>query len=138
MKVRASYQFPALMHPNLFHHMSPLYCRHASGCYRTNSQQEIRDAAQNLARLKSPSSFTPSPLTDISPQSTSVLETPEHKVDAAQTELGRVLEHAANVTWRILEHRAGVLVTALATAERRHPGEGHDDGDDFLSSDLRH
>ena len=53
-------------------------------------------------------------------------------------ELGRVQEHAANVTQRILERRAGVLVTALTTAERRHAGKGHDDGDDFLSSDLCH
>ena len=45
------------------------------------------------------------------------LETSEHKVDATQTELCRVQEHAANVTWRLLEHRAGALM--LATAERR-------------------
>ena len=42
----------------------------------------------------------------------------EHKVDAAQTELWHVQEHAANVSWQLLKHRAGVLATALEATER--------------------
>ncbi|KAH9174506.1 Up-regulated during septation-domain-containing protein [Lactarius sanguifluus] len=78
---------------------------------------KIRDAAQNLARLNA-SSSTPSSSTHISRQSTTALETAERKVEAAQTELWRVQERAANVDRRLLEHRAGVLAMALAAAER--------------------
>ena len=86
------------------------------------TETKIRNATQNLARLKSPSlSSIPSPSTRILHQSTSALETSERKVDVAQTQLGRAQEHAANVTWQLLEHRAVVLVTALA--ENRQAGK---------------
>ncbi|KAH8989745.1 Up-regulated during septation-domain-containing protein [Lactarius akahatsu] len=78
---------------------------------------KIRDAAQNLARLNASSSSTPSSSTHISRQSTTALETAERKVEAAQTELWRVQERAANVDRRLLEH----------------PCEEHDDGDGPLS-----
>ncbi|KAH9022188.1 Up-regulated during septation-domain-containing protein [Lactarius hengduanensis] len=93
---------------------------------------KIRDAAQNLARLNA-SSSTPSSSTHISRQSTTALETAERKVEAAQTELWRVQERAANVDRRLLEHRAGVLAMALAAAERTQAGEEHDDGEGPLS-----
>ncbi|KAH9009841.1 Up-regulated during septation-domain-containing protein [Lactarius deliciosus] len=94
---------------------------------------KIRDAAQNLARLNASSSSTPSSSTHISRQSTTALETAERKVEAAQTELWRVQERAANVDRRLLEHRAGVLAMALAAAERTQTGEERDDGDGPLS-----
>ncbi|KAH9055308.1 Up-regulated during septation-domain-containing protein [Lactarius vividus] len=94
---------------------------------------KIRDAAQNLARLNASSSSTPSSSTHISRQSTTALETAERKVEAAQTELWRVQERAANVDRRLLEHRAGVLAMALAAAERAQAAEEHDDGDGPLS-----
>ena len=75
---------------------------------------KIRDAAQTLARLNAASS-SPS---RISRQSSTALETAERKVDAAQTELWRLQERAANIGRRLLEHRAGVLGAALAEAER--------------------
>ena len=54
-------------------------------------------------------------------------------MDAAQTELWRVQERAANVGRRLLEHRAGVLAMALAAAERTQAGEEHDNGEGPLS-----
>ena len=81
------------------------------------TETKIRDTAQNLARLNSSSSSTPLS-TRISCQSSTALETVEHKVDAAQTELWHVQEHAANVSWQLLKHRAGVLATALEATER--------------------
>ncbi|KAF8267438.1 Up-regulated during septation-domain-containing protein, partial [Lactarius quietus] len=90
------------------------------------TETKIRDAAQNLARLNS-SSSAPSSSTRISRQSTTALETAERKVDAAQTELWRVQERAANVSRRLLEHRAGVLAAALAAAERTQAGEEQQD-----------
>ncbi len=75
---------------------------------------KIRDAAQTLARLNT-SNSSPS---HISRQSSSALEIAERKVAAAQTELWRLQERAANVGRRLLEHRAGVLSAVLTEAER--------------------
>lgn len=94
---------------------------------------KIRDAAQTLARLNASSSASPASSSRISRQSTTALGAAERKVETAQTELWRVQERAANVGRRLLEHRAGVLATALAAAERTQAGEGHDgDGEDLL------
>ncbi len=78
------------------------------------TEVKIRDAAQTLARLNA-SNSSPS---QISRQSSSALETAERKVAAAQTELWRLQERAANISQRLLEHRAGVLGAALAETER--------------------
>jgi Uds1 (Up-regulated during septation)-like protein len=78
------------------------------------TEVKIRDAAQTLARLNT---FNSSP-SHISRQSSSALEIAERKVAAAQTELWRLQERAANVGRRLLEHRAGVLSAALTEAER--------------------
>ena len=78
------------------------------------TEVKIRDAAQTLARLNA-SNSSPS---QISRQSSNALETAERKVAAAQTELWRLQERAANIDRRLLEHRAGVLGAALAEAER--------------------
>jgi hypothetical protein len=78
------------------------------------TELKIRDAAQTLARLNAANS-SPS---QISRQSSSALETAERKVAAAQTELWRLQERAANIDRRLLEYRAGVLGAALAEAER--------------------
>ncbi|KAH9959819.1 Up-regulated during septation-domain-containing protein [Russula dissimulans] len=86
---------------------------------KLKTELKIRDAAQNLARLNSSS---PSP-TRISRQSKDAHQTAERKVEAAQTELWRVQERAANIGRRLLEHRAGVLGAALAVAERAHAKE---------------
>jgi hypothetical protein len=83
------------------------------------TEVKIRDAAQTLARLNA-SNSSPSP---ISRQSSSALETAERKVAAAQTELWRLQERAANIDRRLLEHRAGVLGAALAEAERAQTKE---------------
>ena len=93
------------------------------------TETKIRDAAQNLARLNASSSTSSTPsssTTRISRQSTTALETSERKVDAAQTELWRVQERAANVSRRLLEHRAGVLASALEAAERTQAGDDQD------------
>lgn len=89
------------------------------------TEVKIRDAAQTLARLNS----SPS---QISRQSSSALETAERKVAAAQTELWRVQERAANIDRRLLEHRAGVLGAALAEAERM---QAKDHSNSILESD---
>ncbi|KAI0287600.1 Up-regulated during septation-domain-containing protein, partial [Russula brevipes] len=86
------------------------------------TEAKIRDAAQTLARLNS----SPSSPARISRQSSSALETAERKLQAAQTELWRVQERAANIGQRLLEHRAGVLGAALAEAERTQ-AKGHTD-----------
>jgi hypothetical protein len=78
------------------------------------TEAKIRDAAQTLTRLNG-SNSSPS---QISRQSSSALEVAERKVAAAQTELWRLQERAANIDRRLLEHRAGVLGAALAEAER--------------------
>jgi hypothetical protein len=83
------------------------------------TEVKIRDAAQTLARLNG-STSSPS---QISRQSSSALETAERKVAAAQTELWRLQERAANIDRRLLEHRAGVLGAALAEAERAQAKE---------------
>ncbi|KAI9431299.1 Up-regulated during septation-domain-containing protein [Lactarius indigo] len=100
---------------------------------KLTTEIKIRDAAQNLARLNASSSTAPSSSTRISRQSTTALETAERKVEAAQMELWRVQERAANVDRRLLEHRAGVLAMALAAAERTQAGEEHDEGEGPLS-----
>ena len=100
---------------------------------KLTTEMKIRDAAQNLARLNTSSSSTPPSSTRISRQSTTALETAERKVDAAQTELWRVQERAANVNRRLLEHRAGVLAMALAAAERAQADEEHENGSGPLS-----
>ena len=94
------------------------------------TETKIRDAAQNLARLNSSSSSAPSSSTRISRQSSTALETAERKVDTAQTELWRVQERAANVSRRLLEHRAGILATALEAAERTQADEEQDNNID--------
>lgn len=83
------------------------------------TEVKIRDAAQTLTRLNS-SNSSPS---QISRQSSSALEIAERKVTAAQTELWRLQERAANIDRRLLEHRAGVLGAALAEAERAQAKE---------------
>lgn len=83
------------------------------------TEVKIRDAAQTLARLNA-SNSSPS---QISRQSSSALEIAERKVAAAQTELWRLQERAANIDRRLLEHRAGVLGAALAEAERAQAKE---------------
>lgn len=57
--------------------------------------------------------------------------------DAAQMELWRVQEPAANVTRRLLGHYVGVLVTALEAAERMQAGGEHDDADGVSSQAKR-
>jgi hypothetical protein len=83
------------------------------------TEVKIRDAAQTLTRLNG-SNSSPS---QISRQSSSALETAERKVTAAQTELWRLQERAANIVQRLLEHRAGVLGAALAEADRARAKE---------------
>ncbi|KAH9983526.1 Up-regulated during septation-domain-containing protein [Russula compacta] len=78
------------------------------------TEVKIRDAAQTLARLNAASS----PPSRISRQSSGALEAAERKVSAAQTDLWRIQERAANIGRRLLEHRAGVLGAALAETER--------------------
>ena len=85
------------------------------------TEVKIRDAAQTLARLNAANS-SPS---QISRQSSTALETAERKVAAAQTELWRLQERAANIDRRLLEHRAGVLGAALAEADRAQARERH-------------
>ena len=118
MKVRASFQFSALIHPKLS--IPGTHDAITRGVLQRNPATLAKNPRRctNLARLNTSLSI-PTPFTRIFLQSTPALETSEPKVDAAQTELGRVQEHAANVTWRLLKHRTGMLVTALATAERR-------------------
>ena len=83
------------------------------------TEVKIRDAAQTLTRLNA-SNSSPS---QISRQSSSALENAERKVAAAQTELWRLQERAANIDRRLLEHRAGVLGAALAEVERAQAKE---------------
>ena len=40
LKVRSSFQFPTLIHPNFFHYMSTGYHHQASGRFKANSQQK--------------------------------------------------------------------------------------------------
>ena len=134
MKVRASFQFSALIHPKLS--IPGTHDAITRGVLQRNPATLAKNPRRctNLARLNASSLSTPTPFARILRQLTSALETSEPKVDAAQTELGRVQEHAANVTWRLLKHRTDMLVTALAAAEHRQEGEEHGDGDDLLSS----
>ena len=76
----------------------------------------------------------PSSSIRISRQSISTLETSEHKVDATQTGLCRVREHAANVTPATTRAPCGRASHALATAERRQAGKERNDGDYLFSS----
>ena len=94
------------------------------------TEVKIRDAAQTLARLNA-SNSSPS---QISRQSSSALELAERKVAAAQTELWRLQERAANIDRRLLEHRAGVLGGALAEAERAQAKEHNNSIPDMDSS----
>jgi len=92
------------------------------------TEVKIRDAAQTLTRLNS----SPS---QISRQSSSALETAERKVAAAQTELWRLQERAANIDRRLLEHRAGVLGAALAEAERLQAKEAKENNNSIPDMD---
>ena len=94
------------------------------------TEVKIRDAAQTLTRLNT-SNSSPS---QISRQSSSALEAAERKVAAAQTELWRLQERAANIDRRLLEHRAGVLGAALAEAERTRAKEVNNSIPDMDSS----
>ena len=135
MKVRAPFQSSALIHPKLS--IPGTRDAIARGVLQRNPATLAKNPRRctNLARLNSSPPYPPRhPFTRILRQSTPALETSEPKVDAAQTEFGRVQEHAANFTWRLLKHRTGMLVTALAASECRQEVEEHDDGDDLLSS----
>ena len=125
-KVGVLFQFPALMYPNLFHHRSTRYYHYASGRFKEiklATGTRIRDAAQDLARLNASSSYPLTLHAYILRRSTSVFETSENKVDAAQMDLRCVQEHATNATGRrLLEHYACALVPAkqqLRSAQRK-------------------
>ena len=107
-KVRVLFQFPVLLHPNLFyHHWSTISSSRIGTLHRKfATETNIRDAAQNLARLNTPSSSSTPSSMRISRQLMSALETTECKVDTTQMELWRVQERTANVTQRQIEHRA--------------------------------
>ena len=89
------------MYPNLFHHRSTRYYHYASGRFKEKklaTETRIRDAAQDNARLNASSSYILTLHAYILRRSTSMFETSEYEIDAAQTVLRCIQEHATNAT----------------------------------------
>ena len=101
-KVGVLVQFPALTHPNLFHPQEHTILSLRVGAFqrkkKLSTETRIRDAAQDIARLNASSSYILTLHAYILCRSTSVFETSEYNVDAAQTVLRCIQEHATNAT----------------------------------------
>ena len=93
-------------------------------------ESKIRDAASSLSKL----SGSPAKRGSAKLAATDQFETAQTKVDAAQRELLKTSERAADVYRRLLEHRAAVLSFTVRNVEKPASIEGTDGSENGASA----
>ncbi|KAF9514747.1 hypothetical protein BS47DRAFT_1294739 [Hydnum rufescens UP504] len=97
---------------------------------RITVESKIRDATSSLSKLSDP----PDKRGSAKPAVTDQFETAQGKVDAAQRELLKASERAADVHRRLLEHRAAVLSFTVRNVDQPPLAEGTDGSDNGTSA----
>jgi Up-regulated During Septation len=93
-------------------------------------ESKIRDAASSLSKL----SDSPGKRESAKPAVTDQFETAQGKVDAAQRELFKASERAADVHRRLLEHRTAVLSFTVRNVDQPPLAEGTEGSDNGTSA----